>query len=80
ITGTPPVSEVVDISGDAFYGPGYEDSDRLPPDISKLRSLGWAPRYDLRTTIRDAMQAFLTTPQSAPRAPSFLDARLYSEP
>ena len=76
ITGTVPVSEVVDISGEAFYGAGYEDGDRLPPDVSKLRALGWSPVRDLRTTLRDAMCAFLDAPQSAPRSPSLVDARL----
>jgi UDP-apiose/xylose synthase len=59
ITGRPPASEVVEISGEEFYGPGYEDSDRLPPDISKLRSLGWSPERDLRSTVADAMRYYL---------------------
>ena len=59
LTGAPPTSAVVDISGEDFYGPGYEDSSRLPPDISKLRSLGWAPRHDIRSTFRDAMAYYL---------------------
>jgi len=59
LTGAPPISQVVEISGDAFYGPGYEDSSRLPPDISKLRALGWAPRHDIRSTFRDAMAYYL---------------------
>jgi UDP-apiose/xylose synthase len=76
ITGQTPVSEVVDISGDAFYGPGYEDGDRLPPDISKLRSLGWKPTRDLRSTLRDAMRAFHEAPPEAPASPSFAGDRL----
>jgi UDP-apiose/xylose synthase len=59
ITGEPAMSEVVEISGEEFYGPGYEDSGRLPPDITKLRSLGWAPERNLRTTLRDAMNHYL---------------------
>jgi UDP-apiose/xylose synthase len=43
------------VSGEEFYGPGYEDSDRLPPDISKIGALGWRPRHDLWTTLRDAI-------------------------
>jgi UDP-apiose/xylose synthase len=38
------------VSGEEFYGPGYEDCDRRVPDISKLKRLGWAPRYDLDET------------------------------
>jgi UDP-apiose/xylose synthase len=59
LTGTPPTSPVVQISGEAFYGPGYEDSSRLPPDVSKLRALGWAPRHDVRSTFRAAMAYYL---------------------
>jgi UDP-apiose/xylose synthase len=59
LTGAPPVSPVVEMSGEEFYGVGYEDSSRLPPDISKLRALGWAPRHDMRSTFRDAMIYYL---------------------
>jgi UDP-apiose/xylose synthase len=34
---------IEDISGEEFYGPGYEDCDRRVPDISKLKRLGWPP-------------------------------------
>jgi UDP-apiose/xylose synthase len=59
LTGDPATSELVDVCGEEFYGLGYEDSDRLPPDITKIRSLGWEPRRDLRTTLRDAMEHYL---------------------
>lgn len=59
IMGRPPRSELVEISGEEFYGPGYEDGDRLPPDIAKMRSLGWQPTRDLRTTLHDAMRYYL---------------------
>ena len=39
-----------DVSGEEFYGPGYEDCDRRVPDISKLKRLGWVPRYGLDET------------------------------
>ena len=47
------------MSGEEFYGAGYEDADRLPPDITKLKSLGWEPKRDLRTTFADAMAYYL---------------------
>jgi UDP-apiose/xylose synthase len=59
LTGAPAASEVVEMSGEEFYGVGYEDSSRLPPDVSKLRALGWAPRHDIRATFRDAMKFYL---------------------
>jgi len=59
LEGVRPASEVVEITGEEFYGPGYEDGTRLPPDIAKIRRLGWTPRYDLRSTLRDAMRYYL---------------------
>ncbi len=44
--------EIRTVSGDSFYGPGYEDCDRRLPDISKIQGLGWAPRHDLEETFR----------------------------
>ena len=66
-TGMPASSELVDIDGDEFYGAGYEDGDRLPPEISKISSLGWAPRHDLRRTIGDAMAYYLADRTSGAR-------------
>jgi UDP-apiose/xylose synthase len=59
LTGNSPTSEITEVSGEEFYGRGYEDADRLPPDISKMRRLGWAPKRDIRTTFRDAMRYYL---------------------
>jgi UDP-apiose/xylose synthase len=59
LAGVAPVSELVEITGDEFYGPGYEDGTRLPPDIAKMRRLGWEPQHDLRATLRDAMRYYL---------------------
>jgi len=59
LMGEPPSSQVVDIRGEEFYGVGYEDSSRLPPDVTKLKSLGWAPQHDVRSTFRDAMIHYL---------------------
>jgi len=59
LTGSTPRSRIAAVGGEEFYGTGYEDSDRLPPDIAKMRTLGWIPRRDLRTTFRDAMAYYL---------------------
>jgi len=59
LTGEVHTSEIKEVSGEEFYGQGYEDADRLPPDISKMRRLGWAPKRDIRTTFRDAMSYYL---------------------
>jgi nucleoside-diphosphate-sugar epimerase len=63
LTGDVPNCPLVDIDGDEFYGPGYQDTTRVVPDIEKMRSLGWEPRRDLRTAVRDAMQYYLDSDQ-----------------
>ena len=55
MTGITPHNELVEISGEEFYGKGYEDTNRVPPDISKLEALGWKPRRNLKQTFRDAI-------------------------
>lgn len=66
LTGAPARSAVVEVSGEQFYGEGYEDSSRLPPDISKIRALGWSPKHDLRGTFRDAMAYYLDPARRIP--------------
>ncbi len=58
-TGITPQNEIVDISGEAFYGEGYEDSNRVVPDVSKLEALGWRPRYNLEQTFGATMASYL---------------------
>jgi len=42
-----------DVSSLAFYGEGYDDSDRRMPGIENARSiLGWEPKLDLEETLR----------------------------
>jgi len=56
LTGKRPRNEFIEISGEDFYGVGYEDMDRVPPDISKLRALGWEPTRGMHETFADAME------------------------
>ena len=63
ITGVKSTSELVEVTGEEFYGEGYEDADRLVPDTRKIRSLGWSPRHDLRATFRGAMEEYLRHPE-----------------
>lgn len=55
ITGRAPASHPEVISGDSYYGKGYEDCDRRVPDISKINGLGWTPKINLRDAIRESM-------------------------
>lgn len=59
LTGRPAPCELVEVDGREFYGAGYEDVDRVPPAIEKLKALGWEPRYDLRSTFRSSMESYL---------------------
>ena len=48
--------QLVEVSGEAFYGPGYDDSDRRIPDISKAqRLLGWEPKVTIDAVIERSM-------------------------
>ncbi len=59
LTGRRSGSELVDVSGEAFYGPGYEDSNRLPPNVEKLGALGWEPLKNIDDTLRETMIYYL---------------------
>jgi UDP-apiose/xylose synthase len=59
LTGAPATSRVEEMSGEEFYGPGYEDGDRLPPSVTKMRALGWKPRRDLRETLTETMRYYI---------------------
>ena len=55
-----PQAGLVEVSGEDFYGEGYEDSDRRIPDIDKARRLlGWEPRYGLREALELTMTYYL---------------------
>lgn len=61
LTGKPANCELVDVDGETFYGKGYEDVDRVPPSIEKLRALGWEPRHGAREVLGDSMAYYLGT-------------------
>lgn len=56
LTGAKPQNQFVEIDGEDFYGAGYEDTNRVPPNIDKMTALGWAPQYGLEQTFRDAIE------------------------
>jgi UDP-apiose/xylose synthase len=70
-----PLSRIVDVTGEEFYGEGYEDSDRRIPDISKAQGLlGWTPQVGLddllERTIRYHVIEHLRKPASVAGAAS----------
>jgi UDP-apiose/xylose synthase len=65
LTGRKPTSLVEEMSGEEFYGVGYEDGTRLPPSIERIRAMGWEPRHGLRKTFEEAMGYYLALPTSS---------------
>lgn len=54
------LSSLVEVSGEAFYGEGYEDSDRRIPDNRKARTLlGWEPRWGLDDLLEATMAYYM---------------------
>lgn len=54
-----PIPAIVSVSGEEFYGEGYDDSDRRIPDIAKARSLlGWEPVWTVRDTLEATMRYY----------------------
>lgn len=51
--------QIQNVNSVEFYGAGYEDCDRRLPDISKLKSIGWNPKFDLDETLRRSMEYFV---------------------
>jgi len=72
LTGSPAESSIVEISGDQFYGAGYEDCDWRIPDVRKMERLGWRPQLDLRETFKRTMQWHLDRLNGATELPSYL--------
>lgn len=63
ITGNPKYRShpLVDVSGEEFYGPGYEDSDRRMPDLTQAHErLGWQPKRSLREILLPTMRDYCT--------------------
>ncbi len=53
--------DIVEVSGEEFYGEGYDDSDRRIPDITKARTLlGWEPRWGIREMLEETMRYYVT--------------------
>jgi nucleoside-diphosphate-sugar epimerase len=57
-----PLPEIVSVTGEEFYGQGYDDSDRRIPDITKARTLlGWEPRWSVREILETTMRYYVTS-------------------
>jgi nucleoside-diphosphate-sugar epimerase len=55
-----PLPKIVTVSGESFYGKGYEDSNRRIPDITKARTLlGWEPKWQFRELLEATMSYYV---------------------
>ena len=61
-----PLSEIVSVTGEDFYGAGYDDSDRRIPDITKARTLlGWEPVWPVRDILETTMRYYVEETRKA---------------
>lgn len=65
LTGIKPENEIIVIDGEEFYGKGYEDMDRVPPNVDKLMALGWKPTKGLDSIFREAVKYYVDRPELA---------------
>lgn len=57
----PPRPEIISVSGEEFYGEGYEDCDRRIPNIDKATQLlDWEPQYNIAQVITTTMSYFVS--------------------
>lgn len=55
-----PLPEIVSVTGEEFYGKGYDDSDRRIPDITKARTLlGWEPQWNVHDILETTMRYYV---------------------
>jgi len=58
--------DIISVTGDEFYGEGYDDSDRRIPDIGKARKLlGWEPKWSMRDTLETTMRYYVAESRKA---------------
>ncbi len=51
-------SPIVKVKPDEIYGKGYDDIMRRVPDVSRIKSLGWAPKIDLKEGLKHTIDFF----------------------
>ncbi len=52
--------EIISVTGEEFYGEGYDDSDRRIPDITKARTLlGWEPKWKVHDILETTMRFYV---------------------
>ena len=64
-----PLPGITCVTGDEFYGIGYDDSDRRIPDITKARTLlGWEPKWNMYDILDQTMSYYVVQHRAAQTA------------
>jgi UDP-apiose/xylose synthase len=50
--------EPIEVSGEEFYGEGYDDSDRRIPVSKKIEKMGWSPKYSVDDILEHSMSYY----------------------
>jgi UDP-apiose/xylose synthase len=59
-------AKIVAVTGEEFYGAGYDDSDRRIPNITKARTLlGWEPKWGFRELLEATMRYYVEQSRGA---------------
>ena len=59
-------ARIVAVTGEEFYGAGYDDSDRRIPNITKARTLlGWEPKWGFRELLEATMRYYVEQSRGA---------------
>lgn len=51
--------DILSIDGEKYYGQTYQDSEKRIPNINKMKSAGWMPKYDLFQTFELSMDYYI---------------------
>ena len=55
-----PLADIVTVTGEEFYGKGYDDSNRRIPNITKARTLlNWEPKWGVRDLLEATMSYYV---------------------
>lgn len=59
-------AQIIEVNSEDYYGKGYQDIlTRVPSIANARRYLGWEPKIDLVTALRNTLDYHLANPQEA---------------
>ena len=51
--------DIIPLCREEYYGKTYQDSEKRIPDISKMKSVSWEPKYNLIETFELSMDYYI---------------------